>query len=68
MEGNCFHETRQFADDTLYLHDDFNAIRLKEKVIAQPPVLLWPDLAAAQNVPPDVYEQLNEELAKDVKR
>ncbi len=51
-----------------YLHDDFNAIRLKEKVIAQPPVLLWPDLAAAQNVPPDVYEQLIEELAKDVKR
>ncbi len=48
-----------------YLHDDFNAIRVKEEVIAQPPVLLWPNLAAAEEVPPDVREQLIEQLARD---
>lgn len=48
-----------------YLHDDFSAIRLKEKAIAWPSVVLWPDLAAA-DVPRDVYEQLIERLIQDV--
>jgi len=34
-------------------------------VIAQPPVVLWPNLAAAEEVPPDVREQLIEQLARD---
>ena len=45
-----------------YLHDDFNDIRLKEKLIAEPPVILWPDLVAAENVAPDIREQLIEQL------
>jgi predicted nucleotidyltransferase len=49
-----------------YLHDDFEAIRLPKEVITQPPVLLWPDPAAAQEVPTDVHEQLIEQLAKEV--
>ena len=48
-----------------YLHDDFNAVRLKKEVITQPPVLLWPEPAAAQEVPADVHEQLIEPLVKD---
>ena len=42
----------------LYLHDDFSSVRLKEDVIAQPRVLLWPDMVAAADVPADVHEQL----------
>jgi hypothetical protein len=49
-----------------YLHDDLHAVRVKGKLIAQPPVLLWPNLAAAEEVPPDVREQLIEQLARDV--
>ncbi len=48
-----------------YLHDDFNAVRLKKEVITQPPVLLWQEPAAAQKVPADVHEQLIEPLVKD---
>jgi predicted nucleotidyltransferase len=48
-----------------YLHDDLHAVRVKEELIAQPPVLLWPKLAAAEEVPPDVREQLIEQLARD---
>ena len=48
-----------------YLHDDFNSVRLKEDVIAHPPVVLWPDPAAKQGVVADVHEQLVRQLAKD---
>jgi hypothetical protein len=47
------------------LHDDFNAVRLKKELMARPPALLWPDPAAAQEVPADVHEQLVEPLVKD---
>lgn len=47
-----------------YLHDDLNTIRLQEEVIAQPPVLLWPNVAA-EKVPRDVRTQLIEQLARD---
>jgi hypothetical protein len=47
-----------------YLHDDFDTIRLKKEVITHPPVVLWPDLATTRDVPPDVHEQLIEQLAK----
>jgi predicted nucleotidyltransferase len=48
-----------------YLHDDFNAVHMEEEVIAQPPVVLWPNLAAAEGVPRDVREELVERLARD---
>ena len=48
-----------------YLHDDFNAVRLKKELIARPPVLLWPELDAAQEVPADIHEQLIGPLSKD---
>ena len=48
-----------------YLHDDFNAVHLEEEVIAQPPVVLWPNLAAAEGVLRDVREELVERLARD---
>ncbi len=48
-----------------YLHDDFAAIRLSGDAITQPPAVLWPDPSAAPNLPPDVHEQLIEQLAKD---
>jgi hypothetical protein len=48
-----------------YLHDDLNVVNLKKEVIAEPRVLLWPILAAAAEVPPDVREQLIDHLAKD---
>lgn len=48
-----------------YLHDDFNTVRLKKEVIAQPPILLWPNPAATQEVPPDVHERLIVQLAKN---
>jgi hypothetical protein len=50
-----------------YLHDDLNAVHLKKEVIAYPCVVLWPILAAATEVPPDVHEQLIDHLAKDEK-
>ena len=48
-----------------YLHDDFDAIRLKKDVIAHPPVLLWPEIATKQEVASDVQEQLIKQLAED---
>jgi predicted nucleotidyltransferase len=51
-----------------YLHDDLAAIRLQEQVIIHPPVLLWPDAIAEQNVPADVREQLIDQLAMDETR
>lgn len=49
-----------------YLHDDFKAVRLKKALISQPPVSLWPHLAATGNeTPRDVREQLVEQLAQD---
>jgi len=51
-----------------YLHDDFNSIRLKEDMIAQPLVLLWPNVVAADDVQADIHEQLIEQLAEDEAR
>ena len=51
-----------------YLHDDLETVRLSQKVIDSPPVLLWPELAAAGAVPDDVREQLIEPLRQDAKR
>ena len=51
-----------------YLHDDLNATRLNEKLIAQPPVLLWPVPRATENVPLDVRHELVEQLEQDEKR
>ena len=51
-----------------YLHDDFNAVCLNEKLIEQPPVLLWPNLTTAPGQPPDVCRELIEQLAKDEER
>ena len=48
-----------------YLHDDFNTVLLKREVITQPPVLLWPEPTATQEVPTDVHQQLIEQLAKE---
>jgi len=48
-----------------HLHDDLDAVRIEEEVIAQPAVVLWPDLAAGEGVPLDVREELIEQLARD---
>ena len=51
-----------------YLHDDFEAIRLGEELIAHSSVLLWPELIATAGVPADIHEELIEPLRKDGER
>jgi len=48
-----------------FLHDDLSAVRLKKKLVAHPPVILWPRPAAAADVPADVCAELIEKLASD---
>jgi hypothetical protein len=48
-----------------YLHDDFNEMRLKKELIAQPPVSLWPRPSASCSAPHDVHVQLIEQLDQD---
>ena len=48
-----------------YLHDDLDAVRVEEEVIAQPPVVLWPDPAVVEEVPLDVREELIDQLTRD---
>jgi hypothetical protein len=45
-----------------FLHDDFDAIRLADDLIRNPPVELWPRLLMRRSVPPDL-EALVERLA-----
>lgn len=49
-----------------YLHDDFTSVRLNKKLIANPPVVLWPQVAVVDNVPADVRTELVDQLAHDV--
>lgn len=51
-----------------YLHDDFKAIRLNEKLVQSPAVELWPEIKAAPNCPSDLREQLLQPLAEDPSR
>ena len=41
-----------------YLHADFDVKRANSDVIAHPPVVVWPDVAATSGVPADVSERL----------
>jgi predicted nucleotidyltransferase len=45
-----------------YLHDDWDSVRLSDKLIANPPVVLWPRTAAVDSVPPDVRAELIDQL------
>jgi predicted nucleotidyltransferase len=47
-----------------YLHDDFSAIRLSKKVIQNPPVLLWPKVAATSPSTPDIQTLLLDPLSQ----
>ncbi|MBC8871574.1 MAG: hypothetical protein H8E44_19285 [Planctomycetes bacterium] len=51
-----------------YLHDDFEAIRLDRHVITSPPLVLWPEAVAGDDLPQDVRSELIEQLAKDEQR
>jgi hypothetical protein len=41
-----------------YLHDDWEAIRLDEALIAAPPIELWPEIVTRVSVPQDVEQDL----------
>jgi len=51
-----------------FLHDDLRSIRLSKELISQPPVQLWPEVAAVSACPSDVVEQLIQPLAMDSHR
>lgn len=51
-----------------YLHDDFKAIRLNEKLVQFPAVELWPQIKAEPNCPKDLLEQLIQPLSEDPSR
>lgn len=48
-----------------FLHDDLDPIRLSDDLIAQPPVVHWPDICVANSVPNDVRLNLIDELVQD---
>ena len=41
-----------------YLHDDWDAVRLEDKVVRRPPILLWPWVLARVPLPADVEQDL----------
>jgi hypothetical protein len=45
-----------------YLHDDWEAVRLDEALIAAPSIELWPDIVAQVPVPEDVEQNLTAPL------
>ncbi|NUQ65710.1 MAG: hypothetical protein HUU20_24840 [Pirellulales bacterium] len=47
------------------MHDDLDSVRLSNKLIAAPPVVLWPQITAAAGVPSDVQTELIHQLARD---
>jgi predicted nucleotidyltransferase len=49
----------------LYLHDDLNTVRLPRSLIAEPPVILWPQPSANPDVPQDVKENLIDPIVQD---
>ena len=51
-----------------YLHDDFESIRLSEKIVQHPPVILWPEITLAPKTPADVHELLITPLKEDRNR
>lgn len=52
----------------LYLHDDWEAIRLDETLVAAPPIELWPEIVARVPVPGDIEQELIAPLSKEVGR
>ncbi len=54
--------TRQF------LYDDLQNLRLKKNLIDNPPVLLWPEPKANQEVPNDVHKELIQPLVAESKK
>ncbi|MEK7728463.1 MAG: hypothetical protein AAB354_08625 [candidate division KSB1 bacterium] len=49
-----------------YLHDDFNSVRLRDELIAAPPLELWPQIIARVSVPEDVERLLLAPLQQHV--
>jgi len=49
----------------LYLHDDWDAVRLKKRLIRRPPILLWPQVLAHVPVPEDVDQGLIQPLVDE---
>lgn len=41
-----------------YLHDDWDAVRLDESIIAAPPLELWPEIVARVPIPEDVAQAI----------
>ncbi|MEZ6088398.1 MAG: UPF0158 family protein [Pirellulaceae bacterium] len=48
-----------------YLHDDLSIIDLPQHVIAQPAVILWPEVFISDGVPLDVAQQLIDPLSRE---
>ncbi len=40
------------------MHDDLKAIKLRERLIAVPPIELWPQVVARVPIPDDVEQKL----------
>jgi hypothetical protein len=51
-----------------YLYDDLQSVRLEKDEVAEPPILLWPNLSVADGVPSDALEQLIVPLGEDASR
>jgi hypothetical protein len=49
-----------------YLHDDWEAVRLDEALIAAPPIELWPEIVARVSIPEDVEQELVTPLREEV--
>ncbi len=49
-----------------YLHDDWEAIRLDETLVAAPPIELWPEIVARVSVPKDIEQGLIAPLREEM--
>jgi hypothetical protein len=48
-----------------YLHDDLRAIRLNSSLVAEPPLVLWPQVIVNGSVPEDIESMLLHPLRAD---
>jgi hypothetical protein len=49
----------------LYLHDDWDAVRLEDALVRRPPVALWPHVIARVPLPKDVVQVLVQPLVDE---
>jgi len=51
-----------------YLHDDWEAIRLDETLIAAPPIELWPEIVHRAPIPDDIEQELIAPLREEMRQ